>query len=280
VQRPLYLRPAGLDEALAALAGGALTVLAGGTDFYPRRVGRLLREDVLDITGLAGLRGIRRDGHMWRVGALTTWSDILREPLPRLFDALKLAAREIGGLQIQNAGTLGGNVCNASPAADGVPCLLALDAEVELASAAETRRVPLADFVTGGRQTARRPDELITALLVPERSARARSTFLKLGARRYLVISIVMVAVMLDTDESGAVASAAVAVGACSPVAQRIRALEARLIGRPAAALASLVRAGDLWLLTPIDDVRGTAAYRLEAAQRLTQRALQDLADE
>lgn len=280
MQHPLYLRPAGLDDALAALAGRALTVLAGGTDFYPARVGRPLREDVLDITGLAALRGIRRANGMWRVGALTTWSDILREPLPSLFDALKLAAREIGGLQIQNAGTLGGNICNASPAADGVPCLLALDAEVELASAHGSRRVPLAGFITGGRQTGRQPDELVTAFLIPERSTRARSTFLKLGARRYLVISIVMVAVALDVDEGGAVVSAAVSVGACSPVAQRVHALEARLIARPAAGLAGEVRESDFSVLAPIDDVRGTAAYRLDAAVRLTQRALRELGDE
>jgi CO/xanthine dehydrogenase FAD-binding subunit len=277
VQQPLYLRPAGLEEALAALAGRALAVLAGGTDFYPARVGQLLCEDVLDITRLTALRGISREAGLWRIGALTTWSDILREPLPALFDGLKLAAREIGGMQIQNSGTL---VCNASPAADGVPCLLALEAQVELSSARGRRRVPLAGFVTGGRQTGRQSDELVTALLIPERSARTRSTFLKLGARRYLVISIVIVAVTLDADEAGTVVEAAVAVGACSPVAQRLPALEARLVGRPLAQAAGLVRSTDLVALTPIDDVRGTGAYRMEAAERLIQRALRGLADE
>jgi CO/xanthine dehydrogenase FAD-binding subunit len=280
VRQPLYLRPAGLEEALAALSGQALVVLAGGTDFYPARVGRPLREDVLDITRLAALRGIGREDGMWRIGALTTWTDILREPLPAVFDGLKRAAREVGGMQVQNTGTLGGNICNASPAADGVPCLLALDAEVELASACGRRRVPLGGFVTGGRQTARRPDELVTSLLIPGPGARCRSTFLKLGARRYLVISIVMVAVTVDVDESGTVVKAAVAVGACSPVAQRLPALEARLVGRPLAQAASLVRPIDLAALTPIDDVRGTAAYRMDATERLIQRALRGLADE
>ncbi len=280
VQQPLYLQPAGLEEALAALSGRALSVLAGGTDFYPARVGRPLREDVLDITRVAVLRGIGREDGIWRIGALTTWSDILAEPLPALFDALKLAAREVGGMQIQNAGTLGGNVCNASPAADGVPCLLALGGQVELASARGRRRVPLAGFITGGRQTARQSDELVTAFLIPERSARARSTFLKLGARRYLVISILMAAVALDVDERGTVVEAAVAVGACSPVAQRLPALEARLVGRPLAQAAGLVHSNDLAGLSPIDDVRGTAAYRTEAAERLIQRALRGLAGE
>jgi CO/xanthine dehydrogenase FAD-binding subunit len=280
VQQPLYLRPVGLEEALAALAGRSLAVLAGGTDFYPARVGQPLREDVLDITRLTALRGIGREAGMWRIGALTTWSEILREPLPALFDGLKLAAREVGGMQIQNAGTLGGNICNASPAADGAPCLLALEAEVELASERGRRRLPLAGFLAGGRQTARQPDELVTAFLIPERSGRACSTFLKLGARRYLVISIVMVAVTLDVDDAGAVAEAAVTVGACSPVAQRLPALEARLVGRPLTQAPGLMRSSDLAVLSPIDDVRGTAAYRTEAAERLIQRALRGVAGE
>jgi CO/xanthine dehydrogenase FAD-binding subunit len=280
VGRPLYLRPAGLEEALAALSARQLSVLAGGTDFYPARVGRLVQEDVLDISRIAQLRGIARDGRHWRIGALTTWTDLLGAPLPALFDGLKLAAREVGGAQIQNAGTVAGNCCNASPAADGVPCLLALDAEVELASLADRRRVPLSEFVLGSRKTVRRADELMTALLVPDRGSHARSTFLKLGARRYLVISIVMVAATIEFDRTGKVAAAAVAVGACSPVARRIPALEARLIGREPAQLATQLHPGDLSVLAPISDVRATAEYRLEAAAQLIQRALRELQDE
>ncbi len=280
MQRPLYVRATGLEQALSALAAGELAVLAGGTDFYPARVGRPLREDILDISGLAALRGIGREEGLWRIGALTTWSELLAAPLPARFDGLKLAAREVGGIQIQNAGTVGGNLCNASPAADGAPCLLALDAQVELASEGGQRRLPLAAFITGGRQTARRPDELLTAVLIPESGAPARSTFLKLGARRYLVISVVMVAVVLELDAAGTVLQAAIAVGACSPVAQRLGALEARLAGRPVAEAAGLVRPGDLAGLRPIDDVRATATYRLDAAERLVQRALRSLADE
>lgn len=280
MQQPLYLRPLGLEEALAALAAGGLTVLAGGTDFYPARIGRPLREDVLDISGLDALRGIGREGAEWRVGALATWSDLLRQPLPALFDGLKLAAREVGGMQIQNAGTLGGNICNASPAADGVPCLLALGAEVELASARGCRRMPLAAFLAGSRRTVRDPGELLTAVYFRERSARARSAFLKLGARRYLVISIVMVAVMLDVDTDGMIVEAAVAVGACSPVACRLADLEARLLGQPAAQAVALVRPSDLAVLSPIDDIRGTAAFRTDAAGRLIQRALRSAAGE
>jgi CO/xanthine dehydrogenase FAD-binding subunit len=270
-----------LEDALEALAARPLTVLAGGTDFYPARVGRPVREDVLDISRLAGLRGIREEGPAWRVGALTTWTDLLRHPLPPLFDGMKLAARELGGVQVQNTGTVGGNLCNASPAADGVPALLALSAEIELSSARGCRTLPLAQFITGNRTTRREPDELMTAIVVPARSAAARSTFLKLGARRYLVISIAMAALTLDFEAHGRVAHAAIAVGACSPIAQRIPALEARLLGRPRGPeLADLVRAQDFAPLSPRSDVRGTAEYRLDAAPTLVRRGLAALAYE
>src|SRR5260370_6134473 len=127
-----YLRPHRLEDALTALARPRV-VLAGGTDFYPARVGRAIDEDVLDIGGIAVLRGISADVVGWRLGATTTWSELLEADLPPLFDGLQQAPREVGGRPIQNAGTLAGNLCNASPAADGVPCLLALDAEIEIA---------------------------------------------------------------------------------------------------------------------------------------------------
>ena len=225
----IYLRPADLDDALKALAAQRLTVLAGGADFYPARVGKPLDDDVLDITALAALRGIADTGAAHRIGALTTWTDAIRADLPPHFDGLKQAAREVGGVQVQNAGTVVGNVCNASPAADGVPNLIALDAEVELASHAGKRAVPLQQFITGNRRTTRRADEIVTALLIPKPRRSARSTFLKLGARKYLVISIVMVAAVIETD-GGKVADARIAVGSCSEVAQRLPALEAALV--------------------------------------------------
>jgi CO/xanthine dehydrogenase FAD-binding subunit len=281
VEQPLYVRPTRLEEALAALSARPWTVLAGGTDFYPARVGRPVREDILDITALAALRGVEREGGAWRIGALTTWTDLVRVSLPPVFDGLKLAAREVGGPQIQNAGTLAGNLCNASPAADGVPALMALDARVELSSTRGTRQVPLTEFVTGARTTLRGPAELVTAVLVPEYAAGARSTFLKLGARRYLVISIAMVAVTLDVDAAGSIGCAGVAVGACAPTARRLPALERRLVGHKCtAALADLVKPSDLAPLTPIDDIRGSAAYRLDAVHTLLRRALEELGRE
>lgn len=277
----MYLRPTDLNEALAALKAAPLEVLAGGTDFYPARVGQRITADVLDITSLTALRGVRDDPDCWRIGALSTWSDLVAAPLPPVFDGLRAAAREVGGVQIQNAGTVGGNICNASPAADGVPALLALDAEVELSAMDAVRRVPLRDFITGSRRTCRRPDELVTAVLVPHWGSGARSLFLKLGARRYLVISIVMVAACVEAGTDGAVARATVAVGACSEVAQRLTKLEAKLLGRPLTpALADLARPDDLAPLMPISDVRGSAEYRRDAALTLVRRALAELGRE
>ena len=277
----IYLRPESLDEALAALGAQPLTVLAGGTDFYPARVGRPLDDDVLDITALAGLREIRDDGEAWTLGAGVTWSDLLNAELPPCFDGFKAAAREVGGVQVQNAGTLVGNLCNASPAADGVPNLLALDATVELASRDGRRSLPVADFVTGNRRTRRRPEELVTGLTIPKPASGAASRFVKLGARRYLVISIVMVALVVEPD-AGRVGRARVAVGACSPVAQRLSELEAALQGLPLdAALGEAVTADHLRAaLSPIDDVRASADYRWDAAETALRRGLSDLGAE
>ena len=274
----VYLRPDNLEEALDALQRRPLTVLAGGTDYYPGRVGQPLDDDLLDLTGIAALRGIADAGDRWRIGALTTWTDIIQADLPACFDGLKDAAREVGGVQIQNAGTIAGNLCNASPAADGAPNLAALDAEVELSAADGTRRLPIADFLTGNRTTALDDGEIVTAVLVPKLPDAAVSAFLKLGARRYLVISIVMIGIVLVPDE-GVVGDARIAVGACSPVTRRLPALEAALTGRPLdgalgeAVSAELVES----VLSPIDDVRGSAAYRLDATLTMLQRGLSGL---
>lgn len=267
-----YLRPESLEEALQALAR-PWTVLAGGTDFYPARVGRAIDENVLDITAIPALHGISEEAGSWRLGATTTWSELIERPLPPLFDGLKQAAREVGGRQIQNAGTLAGNLCNASPAADGVPPLLALDTEVELAGRAGARRLPLSQFITGNRRTVLAPGELLVALYVPKPARIARSSFLKLGARRYLVISIAMAAATLELD-NGRVAAARVAVGACSAVAQRLPDLEAALAGIPVGRLAERVDGAHLAPLAPIDDVRGSAGYRTDAVVTLLRRLL------
>lgn len=272
-----YVRPTSMGDALDALTAQRLTVVAGATDFYPARVGRPIDDDILDITAIADLRGIAEHDDHWRLGATTTWTDVLEAGLPGCFDGLKLAAREVGGRQIQNTGTVAGNLCNASPAADGVPPLLTLDARVELVSARGTRDEPLAHFITGNRRTTRQADELVSAVLVPKPRDGARSHFVKLGARRYLVISIVSVAGLLELD-GDAVAAARLAVGACSAVPQRLPALEAALAGRPVSpALAEVAAPVHLDGLTPIDDCRGTAEYRDDAALTMVRRLLAQL---
>jgi CO/xanthine dehydrogenase FAD-binding subunit len=270
----MYARPSNLDDALGLLAEGGARVIAGGTDVYPAAGERPLQADYVDVSNIPALRGVSAGDACVRIGAATTWSDIARADLPPAFDALKVAARDVGAVQIQNRGTIAGNLCNASPAADGAPPLLILDTEVELASRHGTRRLALDVFLNGARSTLLAPGEVMTAIVTPLSSSTMRSAFFKLGGRRYLVISIVMVAVALDVVE-GMVRDARIAVGACSAVAQRMRRAERLLIGAPAGPnLGRLIEAEDLAKLTPIDDIRASADYRRDAALTLLRRAI------
>ena len=273
-----YLRPRDLESALAAMAEMPRIIVAGGTDYYPARVGRPLDDDVLDVTGIESLRAIEDLGARYRIGALVTWTQVIEAVLPPAFDGLKRAAREVGGVQVQNAGTVIGNVCNASPAADGVPNLLALDTAVELASRDAARSVPIGEFITGNRETVRARDEIVTGISIPKPAEGAVSSFLKLGARHYLVISIAMTAGVLEPAADGTVASIRLSVGSCSAVARRLHALEGELRGRPVdAALQEVAREDHLAVLSPIDDVRGTGEYRMDAALTLLRRMLAEL---
>lgn len=274
-----YLRPRDLDEALGALGEGGWTVLAGGTDHFPARVTHDPDEDILDITALDALTGIERTAGGLRIGAASTWRSVIDADLPAACAGLKAAAREIGGAQIQNRGTIGGNLCNASPAADGVPALLSLDAEVELASAGGTRRLPVDRFVLGNRKTALVPGELLTAIHLPDAALEGTGRFLKLGARRYLVISIVMVAGTMRLAADGTIAATRLAVGACTAAALRLGSLEDTLVGLPPKQAADRLEDSHLADLAPIADVRGDAPYRMDAARTLVRRCLSDLAE-
>lgn len=276
----VYLRPETVAEAVRALAASPLTILAGGTDLYAARTAHEIREPVLDVTGIRELRGISEQGAHWRIGATTTWSDIVEGQLPAVFRCLVSAAKEIGGLQVQNAGTIAGNICNASPAADGTPALMALDAQVELASEDGRRLVPVPQFVLGSRKVAIEPGELVTALVVPRR-VNGRSSFIKAGHRRYLVISIAMVAVVLDVDDSSIITYARVVVGSCSAAARRLASLESLLVGkRLSRSMLNDIPDEHLSVLSPIDDVRGSAEYRLDAVKTLVKRAYEEAVDE
>lgn len=272
-----YAQPTSVKEAVELLATDGWVMLAGGTDFYPGLGEGPVSAPVLDISRIDALEGISRDDDRagWRIGALATWTQLVRADfLPPSFDCLKQAALEVGSVQIQNRATIVGNICNASPAADGVPALLVMDAEVGLASAQTTRRLGLSEFLQGNRQTARLPDEIVTGLFIPDAGAQGVSAFFKLGSRRYLVISIAMVAVRLELDDAGLVKTAAVSVGACSVVAQRLSDLENDLIGISLADVRSVPEARHLACLSPIDDVRAPAGYRQEAALEGVRRAL------
>ena len=260
-----YHRPENLDDALASLGARPHRILAGGTDVYPADAAAIGWGQpgidhpdtlpILDVSALDALSGIRRFPDRVEIGALVTWTEAIESDLPAWFDGVRLAAREVGGRQIQNRGTLAGNLCNASPAADGVPALLVLNARVRLqsrdgsrelplvrnravprpstalAGARPRQRSPLEGFIIGNRRTRLRPDELMTAIVIPSPAADACSTFFKLGARRYLVISIAMVAACLELKE-GRIRDARVAVGACSEVAQRLTGLGSPPSGR------------------------------------------------
>jgi len=289
-----YYRPQSLNELLQHRLAGA-QVVAGATDIYPGHTQSHAwgsapaangNRNWLDITAVDELRGIHIGEQEIRLGALVTWSELVQTALPCGFTALIQAAREIGGAQIQNRATIVGNLCNASPAADGVPPLLCLDAEVEMTSLAGSRRLPLRDFIVANRKTQLSDDEIVTALIIPTPMAQYRSAFYKLGARRYLVISIVMAAIALDLDDAAIVRDARVTVGACSACALRLTALEQKLVGvslqsgQSTSSLTSLVASTDFDQLQPIDDVRASAAYRNKVAVEVCRRLLTTVARE
>lgn len=273
-----YLRPDTLDQALAHLQDGASRPAAGCTDLFPATDTRVLPGPVVDVTGISELRGITRTENGWRIGATTTWSDISRADLPPAFHSLQLAAREVGARQIQNRGTIAGNLCNASPAADGVPPLLTLDAEVELKSVEGTRTLALEKFIIGPRRTALQANEIVTAVTVPDAAVRGHSHFLKLGARSYLVISITMCAARIEVHQ-GLVTHAALSIGSCSPVAVRLKTVEKTLVGLPLNP-DRITEAAVATALSPIDDVRAEAHYRSDAAFEVLRRTVSHLAAE
>ena len=268
-----YFRPTTHDAALEAISQRPHSVLAGGTDHFPLRANRPRSETVLDIGDIIELGGIEPQDGGWRIGCLAAWTDIANAPLPADFLGLKQAARQVGGRQIQNAGTIVGNICNASPAADGVPCLLTLNASIELASTRGRRIIALDDFITGPRQTLLHDDELAIGLHIP--ATGGIGSFEKLGARAYLVISIAMVAAWARLED-GVITEARIAIGACGPRAAILPELATALIGqRPADAV---IDPAHLATLAPIDDIRAPASYRRSATLELVRRAIANLA--
>ncbi len=261
------IHPRTLDEALAALAEHPdATPLAGGTDLMVEvNFGRLRPERVVTLRRVEALQ--EWDGR--RLGAGVTWRRMEAGPWP----ALSQLARTVGSPQIRNAGTIGGNLGTASPAGDGLPFLAALDAEVELSSRAGRRTLRWDEFITGVKQIQRRPEELITAALLPDRIP-SRQAFGKVGVRSAMVISTVSACVLREED-----GSTRVALGAVAPTPMRARRAEAMISAesRPSeAARAEFARLVSEEV-RPIDDHRSTAAYRRHAAGVLARRLLERL---
>lgn len=270
-----YFRPQNLSDALEWLNNNSAIIAGGCTDLFPATTRPQLSGALLDITAIDDLKGISETDTHWRFGAATTWSDIIRAELPIAFDGLKLAAREIGSVQIQNSATLVGNICNASPAADGVPCLQTLDALVEISCHTGVRIVPLSEYILGPRKIDLHAHELVSAVLIPKASAQGNSHFIKLGSRKYLVISIVMVAGRLKID-NGIIEDIALSVGACSPVAVRLRDVETALKGQRVNAdlVSSITEEMVAGALSPIEDIRAGIDYRQTSAFELVRRCV------
>ena len=261
------LEPKSLNDALKMLRDeGPLTPMAGCTDLYVAlNFGTLKETRFLNLWRLRALKTIEVRGDLLRIGALATHTELIASPLVRRrFPMLAAAAREIGGVQIQNRGTLGGNVANASPAGDTLPVLAAADATVVLQSASGTRRVPFGSFYTGYRATVRRPDELITHFEIPV--LRGRQWFRKVGTRAAQAISKVVFAARLEPPKGSGPAVVRLAFGSVAPTVVRAMRTEAALAaGMPLEAALGLL-AGEI---APIDDIRSTAAYRRRVAANL-----------
>jgi CO/xanthine dehydrogenase FAD-binding subunit len=287
VQR--YLAPTRLQQALAALAqpGGA-TVLAGGTDLMPQSLAGKVkpRATLLNIRRVAELSGLHvEDGHTLVLGALVSLTRLRRDPLVhRHAPLLAEAAEHFASEQIRNAATVGGNLCNASPAGDLLAPLLALDARVELSRLADdgavlTRRVPIADFFAGPGRTVRAPDELLSAVRVPAAGADLVARFYKGGTRPALDISPIAIALAAARGDSRSLCGLRIALGAVAPTPIRAFRAEALLEGtRPAAAAIAAAAEAAAAECRPIDDVRASAWYRRELVRNMLQRMLEDAA--
>lgn len=271
--------PRTLAEAYTLLAEGGRRPLAGGTDALVERAAGVPGTDrYLDLAALAELRGIRVEANALVLGAATTYAELRRDPLvAEHAPVLAAMAAEVGAAQIQNRGTLGGNIATASPAGDSLPVLLALDAEIVVGGARGERTVPASDFFPAYRRTALADGELILRIrvpLVPDRSA----AFRKVGTRRAQAISVVVIAIAWRW-EAGLWRDVRVALGSVAPTPIRARATEAALEGAPPTAEVAAVAAATLAAeIAPIDDVRSTAEYRRAVAGRVLHRIVRDAA--
>jgi xanthine dehydrogenase small subunit len=253
-------RPRSLKAALASLAGDpTLTPIAGCTDVYVGlQFGTLPERRFIDLWGLKELRGIGVERDVLRIGALTTFTDIIESKIvQKRVPMLVAASREVGGVQIQNRGTLGGNIANASPAGDTLPVLAAANARIVLRSQSATRTVPFDTFYTGYRTSVRRDGELIVAIEIPR--VEGTQWWRKVGTRRAQAISKVMMAAVRGKEVR-------IGIGSVGPTVVLARQAAGVLMRGGSIADA---RAALLGEITPIDDVRSTGEYRANVAANL-----------
>ena len=273
-----YLAPITLAQALVLHdAHPQARWLAGGTDLlvHLRQIPATTKPPILiDISRVPEMHGIHVDAGGLHIGAGNSFAHIAASPLVAAYaPALQQAALTVGGPAIRNMGTLGGNLCSASPAADSLPPLVMLDAQVELSSASGTRRLAVADFVTGPRQTQLAADELLTRVSLPLRPELNTQRFVKIGLRQSLAIAVASFAGMLVCDADGCITEARFAWGSVGPVVQRFPEIEALLTGQTAASLPPDLLAQVLQKVRtsvqPVEDLRASADYRRAMASQL-----------
>lgn len=280
LQEFVYERPGSVEEAVAALRAGDARALAGGTDLVPQlREGRRKAGRIVDLKHIAELTAIAAlpDGGV-SIGAAATATAVARHgEIMRRYPAVGFSAQLIGGVQVQNRASLGGNICNAAPSADGVPALICLSARAVVAGPAGRREVPLEEVFAGPGRTSLAAGELLVAIRLPPAAPRSAACYLRFTPRREMDIAVAGSGVWLRLDEDGTIADARVVLASVAPTPIRAMAAEKKLVGgKPARAL--LEEAGRLAAkdARPISDTRGSADYRRTLAAVLTGRALAD----
>jgi CO/xanthine dehydrogenase FAD-binding subunit len=279
---PTAVAPTSLDETYELLAerGGLAKIIAGGTDLMVAiNAGSLDAKEFIDIWRLNELRGIDDEGETIRVGALTTYTQMIKSPLvQQSAPAMVEASRTIGAIQIQNRGTIGGNIVNASPAGDSLPVLATFDAEVEIGSVRGVRSVGFNDFYTGYRQTVMEPDEILLAVRLQRIKPNERSFFFKVGTRRAQAISKIVMAVKVEVI-GAVIKSIRIALGSVAPTVMRAHQTESLLTNATLdATIIEQARKTISQEITPITDVRSTEHYRRVVTGNALAKVLRQLA--
>lgn len=273
-----FLQPKTIDELVAVLGDSGGRIVAGGTDVIPRMRQNIFSADKLvDVSRIAELDFIEECGDEIIIGALTTHDAILKSTLLQEFNpALVAAAASVGCSQTRQRGTLGGNIANASPAADTAPPLLVHDAQVQLRKNGDQHKLPLAEFFVGPGKTKLEPGEFIQSISFKKLSGAWGAAFQKMGKRNGMAIAVVSAAASVRLDKAGSVSDVRIALGSVAPTVVRSLQAEAKLRGQvPGQTLIQGAARAVAQDISPIKDVRSTAEYRQHAAAVLTERALQ-----